>query len=155
MVLVEAAADFGELDVVVGRHRPRQLDEPLEVRARDGVLGRRRLHALEALELLLGDLLGLLGHLRLGDLLGELVEVAAAVVELAELFLDRLELLAQDVLALVAAHLLLHLRVDALADLEHLELARQELEHLARARLEVERLEDVLLLADLELEVAR
>ena len=84
----------------------------------------------------------------------ELVEIAAAVVELAELFLDRLELLAEHVLALVAAHLLLHLGVDPLADLEDLELARQELEHLARAGLEIERLEDVLLLADLELEVA-
>ena len=48
-------------------------------------------------------------HLRRRDLLAELVEVAAAVVDLAELFLDRLELLAQDVLALVAAHLLLDL----------------------------------------------
>ena len=38
---------------------------------------------------------------------------------------------------------------------KHLELARQELEHLAGAGLEIERLEDVLLLADLELEVAR
>ena len=93
------------------------------------------------------------GIFAFGDLLGELVEIAAAVVELAELFLDRLELLAQHVLALVAAHLLLHLGVDPLADLEHLELAREELQHLAGAGLEVERLEDVLLLADLELEV--
>ena len=39
----------------------------------------------------------------------ELVEISVAVVALAELLLDRLELLAQDVLALVAAHLLLDL----------------------------------------------
>jgi hypothetical protein len=97
---------------------------------------------------------GLLGHLGLGDLLGELVEVAAAVVELAQLLLDRLELLAQHVLALVAPHLLLDLGVDPLADLEHLELARQELQHLAGPGLEIEGLEHVLLLADLELEVA-
>src|SRR5207342_1334030 len=129
-------------------------DEPLEVRPRDRVLRARRLHTLEAIELLLRNLLGLLRHLRLGDLLAELVEITAAVIQLAELFLDRLQLLAEDVLALVAPHLLLDLRVDPLADLQHLELARQELEDLARAGLEVERLEDVLLLADLELEVA-
>ncbi len=155
VVLVEALAHLGQLDVIVGRHRPRQLDEPLEVRARDRVLRARRLHALQAIELLARDLLRLFGELGLRDLLAELLEITAAIVELAELFLDRLELLAQHVLALVAAHLLLYLGVDPLADLQHLELARQELEDLARAGLEIERLEHVLLLADLELEVAR
>ena len=44
-----------------------------------------------------------------------------------ELLLDRLELLAKDVLALVLAHLLFDLGVDALAHLEDLELPREEL----------------------------
>ena len=95
------------------------------------------------------------GILAASDLLAEVVEVAAAVVDLAQLFLDGLELLAQDVLALVAPHLLLDLGVDLLADLQHLVLARQELQHLAQARLEVEGLEDVLLLVDLNVEVRR
>src|SRR6185436_17327616 len=88
-------------------------------------------------------------------LLAEVVEVAAALVDLAQLLLDGLELLAEDVLALVAAHLLLDLAVDLLADLEHLVLAREELQHLAQAGLEVEGLEDVLLLVDLDVEVRR
>ncbi len=155
MILVEAAPDLAQLDVVLGRHAPRQLDQPLEVGPGHGVLGARRLHALEAVELLARDLLGLLGQLGLDDLLGELVEVAGAVVELTQLLLDGLELLAQHVLALVAAHLLLDLGVDALLDLEDLELARQELQHLAGPGLEVERLEHVLLLGHLELEVRR
>ena len=45
-------------------------------------------------------LLDLLGHLRVGDRLVELVDLGAAVVVLAELLLDRAHLLAQQVLAL-------------------------------------------------------
>ena len=93
------------------------------------------------------------GILAADDLLAEVVEVAAGLVDLAQLFLDGLELLAQHVLALVAPHLLLDLAVDLLADLQHLVLARQELQHLAQAGLEVEGLEDVLLLVDLHVQV--
>ena len=93
------------------------------------------------------------GILAASDLLAEVVEVAAGLVDLAQLFLDRLELLAQHVLALVAPHLLLHLAVDLLAHLQHLVLAREELQHLAQARLEVERLQHVLLLVDLHVQV--
>jgi hypothetical protein len=43
-----------------------------------------------------------------------------------ELLLDRLELLAQEELALSLLHLLLHLRLDLRAELEDLELAVQD-----------------------------
>ncbi len=153
MIRVEDVARFLDVELVLGGDRPRQLDQPLEVGARDGVLRRRRLHDLEPLVLLERGLLGLRRHLRLGDLLLELLEIAARLVQLAELFLDRLELLAQDVLALVAAHLFLDLRVDLFADLEHLELPREELQHRAHARLQIEGLEHVLLLVDLDVQV--
>jgi hypothetical protein len=58
------------------------------------------------------------------------VEVALVALVLAELFLDGLELLAEHVLALVLAHLLLDLGVDALAHLEDLQLPGEQLEHL-------------------------
>jgi hypothetical protein len=83
----------------------------------------------------------------------KIVEIAARLVDLAQLFLDGLELLAQDVLALVAPHLFLHLGVDLLAHLEHLVLARQELQHAPQARLDVEDFQDLLLLVDLHVEV--
>ena len=102
----------------------------------------------QALELLLRDPLGLGRELRLGDALLEPVEIALIAVVLAELLLDRLELLAQDVLALVLAHLLLDLGVDALAHLEDLELAREQAQHLADALLDVDRLEELRLLLD-------
>ena len=153
VVGVEDVARSGMSSLSSVDDRPGQLHQPFEVGARDRVLGRRRLHDLQPLELLERDLLGLGRHLGRHDLLAEVVEVAAGLVDLAQLLLDRLELLAQDVLALVAPHLLLHLGVDLLADLQHLVLARQELQHLAQARLEVEGLQHVLLLVDLHVQV--
>ena len=137
----------------VRRLVPRQIEDPVEVRAHDRVLGRADLHRAQALELLLGDGLGLSGEVRLGDALFDAVEIALIAVVFAELFLDRLELLAQDVLALVLAHLLFDLGVDALAHLEDLELAREEAQHLADALLDVERLEQLRLLFDRRVEV--
>ena len=91
--------------------------------------------------------------MRLRDALLEPVEIALIAVVLAELFLDRLELLAEDVLALVLAHLLFDLGVDALAHLEDLELAREQAQHLADALLDVDRLEQLRLLLDGRVEV--
>ena len=155
VVAVEDVAGLGDVELVLGGDRPGQLHQPLEVGPGDGVLGRRRLHHLQAVELLQRDLLDVGRHLGVGDLLPEVVEVAAALVDLAQLFLDRLQLLAQDVLALVAPHLLLDLGVDLLAHLQHLVLARQELQHPAQARLEIEDLQHFLLLVDLDVQVAR
>src|SRR5450631_1211413 len=153
VVGVEDVARRLDVELVLGRDRPGELHQPLEVRPRDGVLGRRRLHHLQAIELLQRDLLGLGRHLGRQHLLAEVVEIAAGLVDLAQLFFDCLQLLAQHVLALVAPHLFLNLAVDLLADLQHLVLAREELQHLAQARLEVERLQDVLLLVDLHVQI--
>ena len=154
MVLVEDLAHVGQVDLVLGALGPGKLHQPLEVGPGDRVLGARRLHVLEAVELLEGDLLDLLGHLGLGDLLLKLLDVPRLVVDLAQLPLDRLELLAQHVLALRVPHLLLHLAVDPLADLEDLELAREQGQDLAHALDDVRRLEHVLLLARVDVEVA-
>ena len=101
---------------------PRQRDEPVEIGPRDRVLGGRGRHLAEPVELSQRFLLRLLGHLRRLDLLAELIELPGAVVGLAELLLDGLQLLAQVVLALALAHLGLHLRLDLRAQLEDLDL---------------------------------
>ena len=71
----------------------------------DGLRGQ----PLEALELALGRLAGVLGKLGLVELLAQVRGLGLRLVHLAELLLDRLELLAQPVLALPAVHLRLHL----------------------------------------------
>ena len=122
---VEDLARLVQVQPILGPLRPRQLDQPLEVGALHGVFGRRLRHLLEALELLARRLLDVGGHLGRLDLLVERVEVAG-VFAFAQLVLDRLQLLAQDRLALVLRELLAHLRVDLLLDLDQLDLALQQ-----------------------------
>ncbi len=153
MILVEDTADLRDLHVVRRQRRPRDVEDPVDVGADDGVLRRADLHRAEALELLARDRVGLLREVRLREALLEDVQVALVSLFLAELFLDGLELLAQHVFALVLAHLLLDLGVDALAHLEDLELPGEQPEHLADAVLDVDGREQRRLLVDGGIEV--
>src|SRR3546814_1150476 len=74
-------------------------------------------------DLLLAGFLAQLGRL---DALFQLGQLVAAVLALAELLLDRLELFVQIVLALGLLHLPLHAVADALFDLQHADLAFHE-----------------------------
>ena len=75
----------------------------------------------------------------------QLLDLLRLVVALAQLLLDRLELLAQEVVALVLADLRLHLRLDLRPELEDLELLDQDPVQQVHARAHVERLEHLLL----------
>ena len=91
------------------------------------MLGRRGRELLQPRELAVGLLAHELGQLELRELLAQLLHLGLGRVALAELLLDRLQLLAQVVLALGLVHLGLDLRVDPRADLDDLELAREDL----------------------------
>ncbi len=75
-------------------------------------------------------------------------EIALGAVRLAELLLDRLQLLAQVILALRLVHLSLHLGVDLVGELQDLELAVQELEHVLETLRDLDQVEDLHLLFD-------
>ena len=77
-----------------------------------------------------GLVAGFLRELGLLDALLELGELVAAVLALAELLLDRLQLLVQIVLALRLLHLPLDAVADALLDLQDADLAFHEAEDL-------------------------
>ena len=102
--------------------------------------------ALEPRELAVGRLLRRLGQLGGCDPLAQLVDLGLGLVLLAELALDRLELLAQVVLALALVDLRLDLRLDLGAELDHLELAGEDLGEAAQAARDVDLLEQLLLL---------
>ena len=126
MVLVEHAAGVRDVEVVLGRRRPRQVDDPLEVGAHDAVLGRLDRNDAQPLELLLGGLARHLGRVGVLELLSQLVDLALARIAFAELLLDRPHLLAQVEVALVLRQLVLHLRLDLLPQLEQLDLAVED-----------------------------
>ena len=86
-----------------------------------------------------------LGHARRVELRAQLVDLLGLIVALAELPLDRLHLLAQEVLALVLADLRLHLRLNLRAELEDLELFDEQPVERVHPRADVERLEHLLL----------
>ena len=146
VVGVEHLAGVPEIEVVGGLGRPGQLDQPLEVSANDPVLGRRRGQLLEPRELAVGGLARVLGEVGRLDALAQLVDLGLGLVLLAELALNRLQLLAQVVLALALLHLRLDLGLDPRAELDHLELAGQELGEPPQAPGDVDLLEQLLLL---------
>ena len=81
------------------------------------MLGGRRRQLLQPRELALGRLARVLGQLGLLDLLAQLVDLGLLLVLLAQLVLDRLQLLAQEVLALGLVDLGLDLGLDLRAEL--------------------------------------
>ncbi len=146
MVGVEDLAGVCEVEVVVGERSPRERQDPLEVGADHAVLRGRRRQLLEPAELALCRLGDVLRQRQLAETLAQLVHFRLLGVGLAELLLDRLELLAEEVLALPLLHLRLHLRLDLRAQLEDLELATQDRRDLPQALLDVECLEQLLAL---------
>ena len=145
VVGVEHLARVAEVEVVLGRRVPRQRRDPLEIVADHAVLGRRLRQPLEPRELAVGDLAHLLGQLDLRELLAQLLDLGLGRVALPELLLDRLELLAQQVLALGLVELGLHLGLDARAHGGDLELVGEDLRQAPQPLGDVALLEQLLL----------
>ena len=129
MILVEHRLRLGDVLLELRLLAPRQAEQHVEVIAHDGRLGAHRLHRLELLELGIGLGARFLRQLELGplDLAAELGELVAALLALvAELALDRLQLLVEIIFALGLLHLALDPAADLLLDLQHAELALHE-----------------------------
>ena len=97
-----------------------------------------------------GLLVDLLGQVRLVDAVAQLVDLGLGLVGLAQLVLDGLELLAQDVLALGLVHLRLDLVLDLGAQLQHFQLPVHEGGEAAQPLGEVDLFEQLLLVLGLE-----
>ena len=110
------------------------------------MLGRRLRQLLEPRQLAVGLAPDLLRQGDRGELLAQVLHLGLRRVALAELVLDRLELLAQDVLALRLVELGLDLGLDPRADRDHLELAREDLGQAPQPAADVALLEQGLLL---------
>ena len=151
VVFVEHAARLDRIEPILGRLVPRHVQHPVEVGADHLVLGRRRRHALEAIDLAVRDRRDALGQVRLGDRLRSSCDLA---VPFAELGLDRLHLLAQHVLPLRVGHLFFGARLDLALQLEDLDLARQRHRDRVELDLEVVLLEQPLLVLRLHVEQA-
>ena len=108
------------------------------------------MHARQPLDLALGLGEHLGGGLRLLELLPELVELGVVGLALAELLLDRLDLLAEEVVALGLGDLRADLLLDLARELEHGELPGEELAELLEPGADVDLAQQLLLLLDRE-----
>jgi hypothetical protein len=145
VILLEDGVRLGDVDVLrAGGLVPRQRGHPLEVSARNHVLGRGRGHFLEPLQLAVALLARLGGHLRLFDLLAQLLDFGDGVVGFAQFLVNRLQLFAQQVFTLALAHLLLDLLLNLRAQLEHFALATQFAHERLQALVHVGRFEQFL-----------
>jgi hypothetical protein len=146
VVLVEHLPRVGDVEVVIGLHRPGEVEQPVEVGSDHAVLRGRGWQPLQPRQLAIRGLPGVLGQPRGLHSLPQLVDLGLLIVALPELLLDRLQLLPQEVLALVAIDLRLDLRLDPGPELDHIELASQDLREPAQALAHVDLFQQPLLL---------
>ncbi len=126
VILVEDRLALDEVDVLGARGLgPRQRGHPFQIGPRHHVLGRGRRHLLQPLQLAVAFLASFRRHARFVQLLAQLLDFGLGIVRLTEFLLNGLHLLAQQILALALADLLLHLLLNFVAQLEHLELFRE------------------------------
>ena len=154
MVGVEDAARLGDVDRLLFRQLPGQLDQPIEIGAHHAVFALRLRHALQPAQFLSGLVLDVLRHAGVSDLLLQLGQfLGLAFLALAELLLDRRHLLAQQHLALTLVERRPGLLADLGGELEHLDALRQKPGHLLHARGNVDGLQDLLLFLGLHIHV--
>ena len=127
VILVEHLPRVVQVEVVLAAQAPRQGGEPVEVGADHRALGAVGMRALEPAHLALELLVGLLRQVALGGLGAVAGDLVGEVVALAQLGVDRAQLLAQEVLALRAVHLLARLGRELLLHLEQVDLALEQL----------------------------
>ena len=151
VVLLEDLGRPGDVEPFVASLGPGKLGHGLEEGADHLGLHALGSHPLEPGELAIDLLAHDLGQVERFELAAQLVEVLAGI--LAELALDRLELLPQEHLALAVAELLLDLRLDVLLGVEDRDLALNVEQHLADPLLHRQRLEQLLGRGGLEVEV--
>src|SRR6185436_11926192 len=116
VVTVQDLARVYGIEALLGALPPRHRKQPVEVGADHRGLATLIAHALQPTGFALGLLANLVGEIRLGDLLAVVLGDRALV--LAQLLANRLQLLAQDVLALLLLGALFDVLADPMADLQ-------------------------------------
>ena len=144
--LVQDLTRVHGVELLLGALVPRHGDQPVEVGADRARLAGLLAHALEPAELLVGLLAHGLGHAGLGDLGAVLLHDVRGV--LAQLALDRLHLLAQEVLALLLVSAGLDVVADATADLQLGQAVALDADRERQALGDVDGLEDLDLLLE-------
>src|SRR5277367_4276051 len=120
VILIQNRLRVGNVDVLgPGSFVPGQRSHPFQIRARHHVFRGRRSHLRQALQFALAFLLGFRRHAAVFDLLAQFINFSLPVVGLAEFLLNRFHLFAQQEFTLALVHLLLHLIVNLVAQIQY------------------------------------
>ncbi len=128
VVLIEHRTCVGQVEVVVGRGLPGQLQHQLQIRARHLVIGGRGRQTLQPPQLALGFLAHVVGEHGFRKALAQGLHVGLFRRGFAKLVLNGAHLLAEHVIALLLADLGTCLVCDLVAQLQHLRLVVEILE---------------------------
>ena len=150
VVGVEDLARPAQVEPVAAGLAPGQDRQPVEIGADDRVLGRAGVHAGQPLELALRLAQHLLRRAGLLDPLPELADLGVFALAFAQLLLDRLELLAEEVVALGLGQLAADLLLDLGRKLQDRELPREVLAQPLEPGPDVDLAQQALLLLDRE-----
>ncbi len=153
MVGVEDLRGLGDLQVFLSGLVPRQLGDMLEKGPDDLGLHRLAADPAQPAELAIDFLACLLGQIEPFEAQLELIDLGA-IVFVAELAPNGLQLFAEIDLALPVAELFLHLRLDVLLGIEHGNLPLHVHEDAAEPLVDGERLEQALAAGSVEIEIA-
>ena len=133
-----------QADIVVRIYAPRQIQHPLDIGLQLADFRGARRHAAQAAQLLIHLFAHLLGQRHLSGALGELIGLLALV--FAQLFADRLDLLAEIKLLLVFVDLPLHSGLDTLLQAQQFQFTLHVLIDPLHTQVDIQRLQYVLAL---------
>src|SRR5690606_9774142 len=125
VVLIEHFFGTLDVEVVLGILQPREVEYPINVVARNGIIWSRRVGAGQLVQFFLEGLSDVIRELLLLGPLPQLTDLGSSAFALSELILDSLHLLAQKVFALLLVDIRLDLGTNLLGELQHLEFAVQ------------------------------
>ncbi len=152
VILVEHLARGHRIEAVLADGGPGHVEDPVDVRADHLILGRRRRHPLQTIDLTSGDGQHRFGQLGVGQPGPQFLRFG--LLPFAQLVLNGLELLPQEVLPLRVGHLLLGGAFDLALQLEQGDLAVEGRRHRLQLHQQTVALEDLLLLLRLHVDQA-
>ena len=153
MVFVQNFLGARDIPDLFGTLLPRYRQQPIQIVARDGGLGRHGWHSLELLQFLHGLVFDFFRHAGGFDLLLQLVELA--LLATAQFLLNGLDLFVEVILFLGALHLALYTRLDSAVHVELLDLDIEDIADAIQPLGGVKNLQQFLLFFNRELQVGR
>ena len=134
---------------------PGDTDHPVQVAANDRSFGGHRGHHLQLAKLCVSFLQGLFRHPRFVDLILKIINFVRRIIHLTELFLNRLHLLVEVILALTLLHLLLDPAADPLLNLKQIDFSIHQRLQMLESTSHIRDLENALFLLQVDAHMSR